>query len=43
MTPMRAGPTPPEIVYPSSDGKPVAESYQQARWITLLYGSLCVQ
>ena len=43
MTPTTAasGPMPPEIVYPSSDGKPMAESYQQARWITLLYGNLC--
>ena len=45
MTPATAasGPMPPEIVYPSSDGKPMAESYQQARWITLLYGNLCAQ
>ena len=45
MTPATAasGSMPPEIVYPSSDGKPMAESYQQARWITLLYGNLCAQ
>jgi Uma2 family endonuclease len=45
MTPATAatGPKPPEIVYPSSDGKPMAESYQQARWITLLYGNLSAQ
>ena len=42
MTPMTStpGPMPPEIVYPSSDGKPMAESIEQLRWITLLYGNL---
>jgi Uma2 family endonuclease len=45
MTPATAasGSMPPEIVYRSSDGKPMAESYQQARWITLLYGNLRAQ
>ena len=39
MTPMTAAPglTPPEIVYPDSDGKPMAENTKQLRWITLLY------
>ena len=43
MTPMTATPgeMPPEVVYPSSDGKPMAENTKQARWITLLYGNLC--
>ena len=42
MTPMTAasGMTPPEISYPSSDGKSMAESTKQLRWITLLYGNL---
>ena len=39
MTPMTAppGPTAPEIVYPDSDGKPMAENTKQLRWINLLY------
>ena len=43
MTPMTAapGPKPPEIVYPDSDGKPMAENTKQGRWITLLYSNLC--
>ena len=43
MTPMTAAPglTPPEIIYPESDGKPMAESLEQLRWITLLYSNLC--
>ena len=41
MTPTTtAGPT-PEIVYPFSDGKPMAENTKQGRWITLLYSNLC--
>ena len=41
MTPMTSTPGPtPEIVYPFSDGKPMAESIEQLRWITLLYGNL---
>ena len=42
MTPMTAAPglTPPEIVYPFCDGKPLAQSIEQLRWITLLYGNL---
>ena len=31
------------IVYPESDGKPVAESTKQLRWITLLYDNLRAQ
>ena len=33
MTPMTStpGPMPPEIVYPSSDGKPMAESIEKLR------------
>ena len=31
---------PGPIVYPSSDGKRMAESTKQARWITVLYGNL---
>ena len=43
MTPTTATPglTPPEIIYPSSDGKPMAENTKQGRWITLLYSNLC--
>jgi Uma2 family endonuclease len=43
MTPMTAapGPMPPEIVYPESDGKRMAENTKQGRWITLLYSNLC--
>ena len=43
MTPMTATPglTPPEIVYPFSDGKPMAENTKQGRWITLLYSNIC--
>jgi Uma2 family endonuclease len=42
MTPATAasGPMPPEIVYPFSDGKPMAESVKQLRWMNLLYGNL---
>jgi Uma2 family endonuclease len=29
------------IDYPDSDGKPMAENTQQARWITVLFGNLC--
>jgi Uma2 family endonuclease len=31
---------PADIMYPSSDGKRMAENTQQARWITLLYSNL---
>ncbi len=29
------------IVYPDSDGKPMAENTKQARWIVVFYGNLC--
>ena len=43
MTPMTAalGVTPPEIVYLFSDGKLLAQSIKQGRWITLLYRNIC--
>jgi Uma2 family endonuclease len=31
---------PPPIVYPESDGKPMADNTKQLRWITVLYGNL---
>jgi Uma2 family endonuclease len=31
---------PPPIVYPESDGKPMADNTKQMRWITVLYGNL---
>jgi Uma2 family endonuclease len=30
----------PEIVYPESDGQPMADNTKQARWIVILYGNL---
>ncbi len=30
-----------EIVYPESDGKPMADNTKQLRWIVVLYGGLC--
>jgi Uma2 family endonuclease len=41
MTPTTAAPPTPIIVYPESDGKPMAENTKQGRWITLLYDNLC--
>ena len=32
--------TPPPVLYPDSDGKPMAENTLQLRWITTLYGNL---
>ncbi len=32
---------PAPIVYPDSDGKPMAENTKQARWIFVLFGNLC--
>jgi len=31
----------PAIIYPDSDGKPMADNTKQARWITVLFGNLC--
>jgi Uma2 family endonuclease len=31
---------PPPIIYPESDGKPMADNTRQLRWITTLYGNL---
>lgn len=31
----------PEIEYPDSDGKPMADNTRQARWMTVLFGNLC--
>jgi Uma2 family endonuclease len=33
--------SPDGIVYPESDGKPMADNTRQARWIVVLYGNLC--
>jgi Uma2 family endonuclease len=33
-------PRPAAIVYPESDGKPMADNTKQLRWITMLYGNL---
>jgi Uma2 family endonuclease len=30
-----------EVVYPDTDGKPMADNTKQARWIFILYGNLC--
>jgi Uma2 family endonuclease len=30
-----------ELVYPESDGKPMAENTKQLRWIVIIYGGLC--
>jgi Uma2 family endonuclease len=32
---------PQVVVYPESDGKPMAENTRQMRWIVVLYGGLC--
>jgi Uma2 family endonuclease len=40
MVPGTVTPTPTPIVYPDSDGKPMAENTKQLRWITVLYGNL---
>jgi len=32
---------PGTIVYPDSDGKPMADNTKQARWIVILFGNLC--
>lgn len=37
---MRLQPTLPEIVYPDSDGKPMAENTLQFQWITTIQGNL---
>ncbi len=29
------------VIYPESDGKPMADNTKQARWIFILYGNLC--
>src|SRR5205807_8645404 len=29
------------VVYPDSDGKPMAENTKQLRWIVVLFGNLC--
>ncbi|MBI1918319.1 MAG: Uma2 family endonuclease [Planctomycetes bacterium] len=36
-----AGQPPGPIIYPDSDGKPLAENTKQARWIVVLFGNLC--
>lgn len=33
----------PPIVYPDSDGEPIADNTKQARWITTLYANLAAQ
>jgi Uma2 family endonuclease len=41
MTPTAARANPPPVLYPESDGKPLAENTKQLRWIVVLYGNLC--
>ena len=40
MTPWIVGPAPTQILYPDSDGKPMAENTKQLRWIFVLYGGI---
>lgn len=40
MTPQLPTLSPPVIVYPDSDGKPMADNTKQLDWMTLLYGNL---
>jgi Uma2 family endonuclease len=40
MLPNATLPPPPPLVYPESDGKPMAENTKQLRWIVVLYGNL---
>jgi Uma2 family endonuclease len=37
---INAAPPPPPVLYPDSDGKPMADNTRQLRWITTLYGNL---
>ncbi len=32
--------TPPAVIYPDSDGQPMADNTQQFRWITVIQGNL---
>ncbi len=41
MTTATATPGQVEVVYPESDGKPMADNTKQLRWIVVLYGGLC--
>lgn len=41
MTAVTAVPSAEEVVYPESDGKPMADNTKQMRWIVVLYGGLC--
>ncbi|HJT79268.1 MAG TPA: Uma2 family endonuclease [Gemmataceae bacterium] len=34
---IQASPPPPPVIYPESDGKPMADNTKQLRWITTLY------
>ncbi len=34
-------PPPPDVIYPESDGKPMADNTKQLRWIVVLYCGLC--
>jgi hypothetical protein len=33
-------PRPKEVIYPESDGKPLAENTRQCRWIFVLFGNI---
>src|SRR4051794_29457436 len=40
MAPSSATVIPPFIVYPDSDGKPMADNTKQLRWMVVLFGNL---
>ncbi len=41
MVPGTATASPSSVVYPESDGKPMANNTEQLRWIVVLFGNLC--
>jgi Uma2 family endonuclease len=41
MTSVTLIPSLPKVVYPDSDGRPMAENTKQLRWIVVLYCGLC--
>lgn len=41
MVPSAATAIPSAIIYPDSDGKPMAENTKQLRWIVVLFSGLC--
>jgi len=40
MTPVITESGPAAIIYPESDGKPMADNTKQARWMVVLHGNL---